>query len=257
MFDFAPAVWRSFPWGHGIQEGQDFTENKEFAIFARNFVGMLDMAIDMLGPDMDLVEEQLQVLGVAHIGYGVMPKHYPLMGRALMDTLEEKLGQRFTKQHKESCNTVYTFMCVSMMQGAFQELMHTYGKHIWQEEAKCKPVAQKTNRDAQAPRSPVKPMVASKLPASPSSKASSTISSDSSSRTSASSVCGSSKTSAAADKPPRAVVSSNGRKIKNNREKSASTAATKVVSGGNKTAMTPPTSATKQSLMSYLRRATK
>lgn len=122
MFDFAPAVWKAFPWGHGFKAGDDLTTNPDFVVFARNFVGMLDLAIDMLGPDMDLVEEQLQHLGVSHIDYGVMPKHYPLMGRALMDTMAAKLGDRFTTRHKESWNTVYTFMSVSMMQGAFQHL---------------------------------------------------------------------------------------------------------------------------------------
>lgn len=122
MFEFAPAVWKAFPWGHGFKAGDDLTTNPDFVVFARNFVGMLDLAIDMLGPDMDLVEEQLQHLGVSHIDYGVMPKHYPLMGRALMDTMAAKLGDRFTTRHKESWNTVYTFMSVSMMQGAFQHL---------------------------------------------------------------------------------------------------------------------------------------
>lgn len=69
------------------------------------FVGMLDLAIDLLGPDMDLVEEQLQHLGVAHIGYGVMPKHYPLMGKALADTIETKLGDKFTEQGKQSVSS--------------------------------------------------------------------------------------------------------------------------------------------------------
>jgi len=129
MFDFAPAVWSAFPWGRGIKSGSDLKENKEFVAFARRFMGMLDMAIDMLGPDMDMVEEELQRLGIVHIGYGVMPKHYPLMGKALVEVLEEKLGSRFfSKQHHESWNTMYTFMSVSMMQGAFQLLVNAQTK---------------------------------------------------------------------------------------------------------------------------------
>jgi len=71
---------------------------------------------------MDLVEEQLQHLGVSHIGYGVMPKHYPLMEKALFDTLQDTLEDRLTPKVKESWNTVYTFMSVTMMQGAFASL---------------------------------------------------------------------------------------------------------------------------------------
>ena len=229
MFDFAPAVWCSFPWGHGIEDGQGFSENREFTMFSRKFVGMLDMAIDMLGPDMDIVEEQLQELGVRHIAFGVMPKHYPLMGRALMDTLKEKLGERFTPTHKESWNTIYTFMSVSMMQGGFQELMRSYGKHIWQEEVKDTAIVKRQSRSSHArtPDPPVKAMVNrqshsshARTPDPPvkeivrcstASTAASSVTSHSSSKSN------SSKTSV--DQPPRAVASSSRRKSKSNNDK--------------------------------------
>lgn len=52
-----------------------------------------------------------------------MPKHYPLMGRALLNTMEHLLGDFFTAEQHESWNAIYTFMSVTMMQGAFQELV--------------------------------------------------------------------------------------------------------------------------------------
>lgn len=125
----APAVWRQFPWGKGVKPGEDLVENKLFLVFARQFVGMLDMAIDMLGPDLEMVEGQLQLLGIRHISYGVMPKHYPLMGKALLQTMENKLGDSFTDRLHDSWNAIYTFMSVSMMQGAFQELMKVRKEH--------------------------------------------------------------------------------------------------------------------------------
>lgn len=88
-----------------------------------------DMAIDMLGPDLELVEAQLQQLGIRHISYGVMPKHYPLMGKALLQTIESKLGDKFNDRLHESWNSIYTFMSVSMMQGAFQELLNIREEH--------------------------------------------------------------------------------------------------------------------------------
>lgn len=77
---------------------------------------------DTLGPDLDLAEEHLQQLGVLHIDFGVMPQHYPLMGKALKNTIASKLGDQFTKRHQESWDTIYTFMSSTMLQGAFQEL---------------------------------------------------------------------------------------------------------------------------------------
>ncbi|CAB9522579.1 Involved in oxygen transport in the brain. Hexacoordinate globin [Seminavis robusta] len=129
MFEFAPAVWGNFPWGRGVKEGESPMQNKEFIPFAMRFVDMFDLAIDMLGPDVDWVEEQLQHLGAKHTSYGLMPKHYTLMGRSLLDTLEEKLGHAFTARHKESWHTIYTFMSVSMMQGAFADLKDTVHQH--------------------------------------------------------------------------------------------------------------------------------
>ena len=86
-------------------------------------MSMLDLAIDMLGPDLDFVEGQLQELGSRHVAYGVMPKHYPLMGRALLDTIEHFLGSTFDEKQHKSWDAIYTFMSVSMMQGAFQDLV--------------------------------------------------------------------------------------------------------------------------------------
>ena len=121
MFKFAPNVWKQFPWGADGTSDEDLLKNDKFIVFAGQFMGMLDMAIDMLGPDLDLVESQLQKLGSRHIEYGVMPKHYPLMGQALSDTLQNRLGDEF-KNRIASWNAIYTFMSISMLQGAFQQL---------------------------------------------------------------------------------------------------------------------------------------
>ncbi len=126
MIDIAPDAWSVFPWSEGIRRGDDLSANKPFVVFVGNFVSMLDMAIDMLGPDLEMVEEQLQKLGIRHIRYGVMPKHYPLMGKALLNTLEHLLGDSFDEKHHCSWNAIYTFMSVTMMQGAFQELVRVY-----------------------------------------------------------------------------------------------------------------------------------
>lgn len=122
MFELAPDAWTVFPWGKGMMS-EEISQNEQFLKFAANFVGMLDMAIDMLGPDMELVEEQLFHLGVSHIDFGVTPQHYPLMGRALMDTFEATLGkERFSARQKASWQSIYQFMSTTMMEGAFDGL---------------------------------------------------------------------------------------------------------------------------------------
>ena len=124
MFQIAPDAWSVFPWGRDIRPGEDLKENRQFVSFAASFVSMLDMAIDMLGPDLEEVEEQLGSLGTRHIAYGVMPSHYPLMGKALIGTLEHLLGPEvFNEQIHESWSGIFNFMSMTMMQGAFNELL--------------------------------------------------------------------------------------------------------------------------------------
>ena len=123
MFEVAPDAWTVFPWGKGDTKDHEMFKNPQFLRFARRFTEMLDMAIDMLGPDMELVEEQLTSIGIMHTSVGVTPKHYPLMGASLIDTLDTKLGPEvFTQKHRDAWTATFSFMSTTMMQGAFEDL---------------------------------------------------------------------------------------------------------------------------------------
>jgi methyl-accepting chemotaxis protein len=56
-------------------------------------IQMLDTALNMLGPDIELLTEILDSLGAKHVRYGVKPAFFPDMGEALIITLEETLGK--------------------------------------------------------------------------------------------------------------------------------------------------------------------
>lgn len=152
MLKIAPTAWSVFPWSQGIADGENLADNKRFVMFAKKFVSMLDMAIDMLGPDLDMVEGELQQLGIRHIRYGVMPKHYPLMGKALLHTLEHLLGDTFDEKRHDSWNAIYTFMSVSMMQGAFQELVRVYEEKMTESEQVAVAAKPKNVAAGQKPR---------------------------------------------------------------------------------------------------------
>ena len=115
MFETAPDDWSTFSFT------EDDVENKsdKFLEFAKRFVKMLDLSVHMLGPDMEIVQEQLYDLGAAHERYGVTPKHYELMGKALVYTLSTVLGRRScTEATKDSWEKIYTFITATMMEGA-------------------------------------------------------------------------------------------------------------------------------------------
>lgn len=79
---------------------------------------MLDVAVNMLGPDLGPVTHALHVLGAKHVGYGVLPEHYPIVGEALLSTLETALGEAWTTNVKDGWTAIYGFVSSTMIAGA-------------------------------------------------------------------------------------------------------------------------------------------
>lgn len=107
-------------------------KSRIFRKHAKNVVGMLDSAVRFLGPDVSELEETLINLGAKHVGYGILPEHYPIVGQALIETLATALGEHFTDDLKESWAGVYGFITSSMLKGANESLLkfqvEVYGK---------------------------------------------------------------------------------------------------------------------------------
>jgi serine/threonine protein kinase/hemoglobin-like flavoprotein/ferredoxin len=80
------------------------------------------MLIDMLAKvvkGFDRVEEllpEVRELGRRHISYGVLPVHYKYVGRALLDTLEEILGEHFTPEVHVAWMEVYGILARTMIE---------------------------------------------------------------------------------------------------------------------------------------------
>ena len=60
----------------------------------------------------------LQALGERHQGYGVRDEHYALVGTALLLTLDQGLGSRFTPLVRHAWTEVYFALARAMMQAA-------------------------------------------------------------------------------------------------------------------------------------------
>jgi hemoglobin-like flavoprotein len=60
----------------------------------------------------------LEQLGVRHARYGVLPEHYPLVGQALLGTLEQALGAAFTREVRDAWVTVYQALATTMQTAA-------------------------------------------------------------------------------------------------------------------------------------------
>jgi hemoglobin-like flavoprotein len=88
---------------------------------ARGVIGMVDTAVALLEKgDMDTLVAALKDLGAKHATYDVTSDHYPIVGQALLDTLEKALGDDFTPEVKEAWAGVYGVITDNMLAGAKQ-----------------------------------------------------------------------------------------------------------------------------------------
>eukprot|EP00977_Amphora_coffeiformis_P015934 scaffold4801_cov145-Amphora_coffeaeformis.AAC.1 len=69
---------------------------------------MQDSILQMLGPDMEFLEEILDQVGVRHAKMGVSVSFFPYLGQALQWALTKTLGEdQMTDDHREAWDDVY------------------------------------------------------------------------------------------------------------------------------------------------------
>ena len=79
---------------------------------------MFDTAIDLIGPDSEMLSEVLEKLGRRHIQYGVKPGYVPFMGQAIIHSLEQILGEKvWTNYVQEAWEVVYEELSRDIMKG--------------------------------------------------------------------------------------------------------------------------------------------
>lgn len=66
----------------------------------------------------EILKEVVQALGTRHINYGVLRQHYPLVGKALLQTLKQYLREYWTPEVKAAWIYAYRGMAKLMLQGA-------------------------------------------------------------------------------------------------------------------------------------------
>ena len=86
---------------------------------SRKLLEMLAVLIAMLERPLGL-ELELKAMGLRHAGYGVKDAHYATVGGALLDTLAEVLGAKFTPEVREAWTLLYGAVESLMKEGAAQ-----------------------------------------------------------------------------------------------------------------------------------------
>lgn len=67
----------------------------------------------------------VQALGNRHVSYGVQPRHFELVGAALLWSLEQNLGEMYTPDLEEAWTTAY-----SLLAGVMQEAFTKQGSNL-------------------------------------------------------------------------------------------------------------------------------
>ena len=67
---------------------------------------------------LDVIKPALEDLGRRHAAYGVRDRHYESVGRALIWTLEQGLGDQFTKEVRAAWTIAYALISGTMRQAA-------------------------------------------------------------------------------------------------------------------------------------------
>jgi hemoglobin-like flavoprotein len=84
---------------------------------AQKLMDMLSASLGMLEKP-ELLTAELESLGARHVGYGVRDEHYAIVGRALLDMLDQVLVDDFTPETRAAWTELYRVISETMQRGA-------------------------------------------------------------------------------------------------------------------------------------------
>ena len=104
LFEIAPAVKAMFP--------ADMTEQR------KKLMTMLAAVVNGLG-NLQSILPAASALAKRHVGYGARAEHYPVVGAALLWTLEKGLGAAWTPEVADAWTTAYGTLSGYMISEAY------------------------------------------------------------------------------------------------------------------------------------------
>ena len=104
LFEVAPSVKAMFP--------ADMTEQR------KKLMGTLAVVVNGLG-NLGSVLPAASALAKRHVSYGAKPEHYPVVGGALLWTLEKGLGEAWTSDVAEAWTAAYGTLSGYMISEAY------------------------------------------------------------------------------------------------------------------------------------------
>lgn len=116
VFSKAPEALKMF----SFRDNDNMFESESFKKHARGVVMTVGRAVAGLR-DINSILPSIMELGARHNKYGVKPEHYPIIGEALLDTIEQGTGDKFTPAVRKAWETTYNMIADAMMLGQAKE----------------------------------------------------------------------------------------------------------------------------------------
>ncbi|HLZ05773.1 MAG TPA: globin family protein [Bradyrhizobium sp.] len=104
LFEIAPAVKTMFPAEMGEQR--------------RKLMATLAIVVNGLS-NLEMILPAASSLATRHVAYGARPEHYPVVGEALLWTLERGLGPDWTADVADAWTAAYTTLSAFMIAQAY------------------------------------------------------------------------------------------------------------------------------------------
>ena len=104
LFEIAPSVKAMFP--------ADITEQR------KKLMAVLAVVVNGLG-DLPSILPAASALATRHVSYGAKAEHYPVVGAALLWTLEKGLGEAWTPEIANAWTTAYGTLSSFMISEAY------------------------------------------------------------------------------------------------------------------------------------------
>ena len=98
-------------------DSHELLTSKRFLMHAAYLVQMLDTALNMVGPDIELLTEIMLELGAKHVRYGVKAEMFPVMGDAIVEALRITLREKFTTTIEEAWIETFDELSGDMVRG--------------------------------------------------------------------------------------------------------------------------------------------
>ena len=104
LFEVAPQVKAMFP--------ADMTEQR------KKLMATLAVVVNGLG-NLESILPAASALATRHVSYGAKPEHYPVVGNALLWTLEKGLGEAWTAEVADAWTAAYGTLSGFMISEAY------------------------------------------------------------------------------------------------------------------------------------------